>query len=113
MDAERMVAQRLMDETGIKAVLDVPADRPSEFISVAQTGSSRSGCINRVQLVAQSWAKTRRRAAEIAEVVEHAVPSLMDEECVFEATCEGTYRWDDPDSRQRRYQTNVNVTICE
>ena len=84
MDVERMVAQRLMDETGIKAVLDVPADRPSEFISVSQTGSSRSGCINRVQLVAQSWAKTRRRAAEI-----------------------------DPDSRQRRYQTNVNVTICE
>lgn len=58
MDVERMVAQRLMDETGIKAVLDVPADRPSEFISVSQTGSSRSGCINRVQLVAQSWAKT-------------------------------------------------------
>lgn len=78
MDVERMVAQRLMDETGIKAVLDVPADRPSEFISVSQTGSSRSGCINRVQLVAQSWAKTRRRAAEIAEAVEHAVSSLMD-----------------------------------
>ena len=95
MDVERMVAQRLMDETGIKAVLDVPADRPSEFISVSQTGSSRSGCINRVQLVAQSWAKTRSRAAEIA------------------ATCGDTYRWDDPDSRQRRYQTNVNVTICE
>lgn len=113
MDAERMVAQRLMDETGIKAVTDVPADRPSEFISVSQTGSSRNGCINRVKLVAQSWAKTRRRAAEIAEAVEHAVPSLMDEECVFEATCEGTYRWDDTDSRQRRYQTNVNVTICE
>ena len=36
MDVERMVAQRLMDETGIKAVLDVPADRPSEFISVSQ-----------------------------------------------------------------------------
>lgn len=113
MDVERMVAQRLMDETGIEAVLDVPADTPSEFISVSQTGSSRSGCINRVQLVAQSWAKTRRRAAEIAEAVEHAVPSLMDEECVFEATCGDTYRWDDPDSRQRRYQTNVNVTICE
>ena len=43
MDVERMVAQRLMDETGIKAVLEVPADRPSEFISVSQTGSSRSG----------------------------------------------------------------------
>ena len=63
MDVERMVAQRLMDETGIEAVLDVPADRPSEFISVSQTGSSRSGCINRVQLVAQSWAKTLRRSA--------------------------------------------------
>lgn len=113
MDAERMVAQRLMDETGIKAVTDVPAPRPDEFISVSQTGSSRSACINRVKLVVQSWAKTRRRAAEVADAVEHAVPTLMDEECVFEATCEGTYRWDDPDSRQRRYQTNVNVTICE
>lgn len=112
MDVERMVAQRLMDETGIEAVLDVPADRPSEFISVSQTDLAAAAA-STVQLVAQSWAKTRRRAAEIAEAVEHAVPSLMDEECVFEATCGDTYRWDDPDSRQRRYQTNVNVTICE
>lgn len=113
MDVERMVAQRLMDETGIEAVLDVPADRPSEFISVSQTGSSRSGCINRVQLVAQSWAKTRRRAAEIAEAVEHAVPSLMDEECVFEANVRRHVPLGRPRQPPAPIPTNVNVTICE
>ena len=40
MDIERVAAQRLMDATGIKAVLEVPKRRPSEFISVEMTGGS-------------------------------------------------------------------------
>lgn len=114
MDVERVVAQRLMGATGIKAVLEVPEDRPTEFISVEMTGGTRERlCIQHASLAVQSWAQTRQRAAEIARLVEHAAPGLTEEPNIFRAVANGTYRWPDPDSRQARYQTNVELTICE
>ena len=113
MDVERMAAKRLMDATGIKVLLDVPADRPEEFATVELTGGSGDRFMRRAVLAVQSWAATRRRAAEMAMAVEAAVPSLMDEQNVFRAVANGSYRWPDPDSGQPRYQTTVELTICE
>jgi hypothetical protein len=113
MDVERIVAKRLMDATGIKAVLEVPAERPAEFISVEIDNGSGNRFIRDASLSVQSWAKTRRRAAEMASLVEKAVPDLVDEQNIFRAVAEGSYRWPDPDSGQARYQTNVELTICE
>ncbi len=113
MDVERVVARRLMDATGVKAVLEVPEDRPREFISVELTGSGPGLYPKTCSLAVQSWAETRRRAAEIAGLVEQAVYGLADEPNVFKAYPDGTYRWPDPDSRQERYQTNAELTICE
>lgn len=114
MDLERVVAQRLMGATGIKAVLEVPEDRPEEFISVEMTGGTRERlCIQHASLAVQSWAQTRQRAAEIARLVEQSTPGLTEEPNIFRAVANGTYRWPDPESRQARYQTNVELTICE
>lgn len=113
MDVERIAAKRLMDETGVKAVLEVPNPRPDEFISVEMTGGSGDRFMRGASLAVQSWAKTRKRAAEIAGLVEEAVPSIADEPNVFRAVTNGTYRWPDPDSGHERYQTNVEITVCE
>lgn len=113
MDVERVVAQRLMGATGIKAVLEVPEERPDEFISVEMTGGTGDRFIRQASLAVQSWAQTRQRAAEIARLVEQATPCLTEEPNIFRAVANGTYRWPDPDSRQARYQTNVELTICE
>lgn len=114
MDVERVVAQRLMGATGIRAVLEVPEERPDEFISVEMTGGTREQmCIQHASLAVQSWAQTRQRAAEISRLVEQAMPGLAEEQNIFRAVANGTYRWPDPDSGQARYQTNVELTICE
>ena len=113
MDVERAVAKRLMDSIGIKAVLEVPDERPDELISVELTGGNAGRFIKRLTLAVQSWAQSRRRAAEIAALVEQAVYDLADEPNIFSATPSGTYRWPDPDSGQDRYQTTVELTICE
>lgn len=113
MDIERVAAKRLMDSTGIKAVLEVANPRPEEFISVEMTGGSGDMFMRTASLAVQSWAKTRERAAEIARLVEAAVPDIADETNVFRAVADGTYRWPDPDSGHERYQTNVELTICE
>ena len=114
MDVERAVAQRLMDATGITAVLEVPEERPDEFISVEMTGGTGDRFIRGASLAVQSWAQTRRRAAEIARMVEQAVPAIPDaEQNVVRAVATGSYRRPDPESGQPRYQTNVELTICE
>lgn len=113
MDVERVVAERLAASTGIEAVLEVPDPRPDEFLSVELTGGSGDRFLRAASLAVQSWAATRRRAAEVAAMVELAVPDLADEPNIFEAVPDGTYRWPDPESSHERYQTNVELTICE
>lgn len=113
MDVERMAAERLMEATGVKAVLEVPDRRPDEFISVELVSGAGGRFVKSMTLAVQSWAATRRRAAEIAGAVAGAIPSLLDEENVFDAYDGGTYRWPDPDSNQERYQTAIVLTICE
>ena len=97
MDIERVAAQRLMDATGIKAVLEVPKSRPSEFISVEMTGGSGDRFMRTASLAVHS----------------RATPDIADEPNVFRAVANGSYRWPDPDSGHERYQTNVELTVCE
>lgn len=112
MDIERVVAKRIMDETGIKTVLEVPATRPDEFVSVEMTGGTNGRFMQTAILAIQTWATTRRRAAEMAVAVQHAVFNLTDEQNIFKATPGGAYRYPDPDSKSERYQINVDLTLC-
>lgn len=114
MDVERVAAQMLKKALKVPVYLEVPEDRPDEFVTVELTGSSNEGgFVLLASLAVQSWAATRRRAAEIARAVASAVPSIADEPNVFKAECDGWYRWPDPDSGSPRYQTNVELAICE
>lgn len=113
MDIERFVAERLMDTTGIKTVLEVPEIRPGEFVSVQRTGGPEKVFSDHPTLAVQSWAKTRRRASEMARSVNNALKGLMALDCVFAVDIEKTYRWPDPESGHERYQTVVNMTIYE
>ena len=98
MDIERVVAQRLMHATGIKCVPDVRARDPMSFVQVTLAATSATRFIQSPRVLATSWAKTRRRAREIAEAVERACSAIEDEPNVFSAVPDGTYRWDDPDT---------------
>lgn len=114
MDVERTVAKRLADATGLRFYLDVPAERPEEFATVELTGGTGDRFTRSAVLAVQSWAATRWRAAEMARAIAEAVPSLADDEQnIFRAVANGSYRWPDPESGHPRYQTTVELTICE
>lgn len=114
-DVEAVAARLLAAATGVRCVLEVPPERPSELISVELTGASSDalGVRTEALLAVQSWAPTRRRAREIASAVEAAVPGLAGAPEVFAARAAGTYRFPDPASRSPRYQTTVELVICE
>ena len=112
MDAEAVVARRLMEAIGVRAYPEVPSDKPGEFITVEQTGSSE-GSVSRVSLAVQAWAQTRKRAREIAEAAKAAVCDLDEVDNIFNPEAESVYRYPDPDSRMARYQLGAVIRICE
>lgn len=113
MDVERTVASRISASIGVDAYLEVPRERPDEFVTVELSSTSGGRFVREAVLAVQSWAATRRRAAEIASLVESAVYNLVDEPEIFDAVPANTYRWPDEESRRERYQTTVELTICE
>lgn len=113
MDEERVCVERVMAATGIKCTVDVPGKRPDEFVQFSLTATDGGRFTRKSRIAATSWAKTRKRAREIAGMVERACQSIEEEPNVFSATPDGTYRWDDPETGTPRYQTNINLKICE
>ena len=79
MDVERTVASRISASIGVDAYLEVPRERPDEFVTVELSSTSGGRFVREAVLAVQSWAATRRRAAEIASLVESAVYNLVDE----------------------------------
>lgn len=112
-DVERLVASALAELTGYECVLEVPDPRPTEFVSVELTGGSGQHFAREPTLAVQAWAPTRKRASEMAMDVEAACLRLVSLPQVFRAVPSGTYRFPDPDSGQARYQTTLELTICD
>lgn len=113
MDIERTVAEAIQTAVKIPCRLEVPEDRPEEFVTVTLAATSADRFMSTARLEAQSWAKTRKRAKDIAGAVEAACESVEYEPNVFSCVPDGTYRWDDPETGTPRYQVNINVRICE
>lgn len=113
LDVERVVAEFLLEKTDIPVYLEVPKDRPSEFITVEQTSTGGTRFAKIVYLAVQSWAETRKLAEEISEMVEEAVFELDEIPNFFNPNATQTYRFPDPASKQQRYQTTVELMVCE
>lgn len=118
MDVERVVASRLSGATGVPAYVEMPpgdAD-PGDLIVVERTGGG-GGPLEEVRLDVDCWSTRegggRRRAAEIADAVAAAVPSLDGEPDVFGPTVANRYRMNDPDTRRPRYVVQVELRVCE
>lgn len=116
MDVEAMVARRLAEATGLPAFLEVPAepDMPDEFLTVEQTGGGGT-YMDAVRLDVDCWAlpKRRKRAKELALLVQAAVPDLDEEPNVFHPAVENVYRMNDPDTGRARYVVQVQLWVCE
>lgn len=113
MDVERVVAKALMESTGFKTFVEVPIERPDEFITVELTGTGGNRFARSCFFAIQSWAQTRKDAEALSELVEDAIYDLDEHPNLFNPMATGTYRFPDPDSNQSRYQTNLELMLCE
>lgn len=113
MDIEAETARFIARKVGVRALTEVPSQRPDEFVTVEVTGGESGRFPTRVSLAVQAWAQTRARALEIAIECERALWDLDELENVFNPSAEYPYRFPDPDSRTPRYQLGARLYICE
>lgn len=109
-DIEQALVGWLPDKVGAPCFAEVPGDRPGRFVTVERTGGEASLGVDRPSLAVQAWGATSAEASELAIAVRDAL--VLDswelpEVCRCSVT--SIYRFPDPDSRQSRYQLDVEA----
>lgn len=109
-DIEECLKNWLAEKTGCPCFADVPSDRPEQFITIERTGGEASLGKDEPLLAVQTWAPTRADASALALRTRNA---LVLQACeilqILKCNVTSIYNFPDPDSRQARYQLDVEL----
>ena len=113
MDVEATVAKYLASACGIACYVVIPTERPEEFAFIEITSTSGNRFKRDYNLAVQAWAKTRKRACELAGKLADVAQDLDEETNIFSPNAEPAYSYADPNSKSARYQFVLHLTVCE
>lgn len=109
-DIEQALVEWLPDKLGVPCSAEVPDPRPDAFVTVERTGGGSSLGVDRPFLAVQAWGASAAEASELALSARDAlVLDSWEIPEVCRCTVSGVYRFPDPDSRQARYQLDVEA----
>lgn len=98
----------LKNTCGVPVSALVPANRPTEFITIERTGGTAQLGKDAPNLAIQCWAQSELNAYTLALAVREAMLTSwqkIDQICRIEIG--SIYSFPDPDSAQRRYQVDA------
>lgn len=109
-DVEQALIEWIPAKVGAPCYAEVPDPRPAEFVTVERTGGETSLGVDRPKLAVQAWGDTPALASALAGRLRLAL-ALESWEIPEVCRCRvpSTYRFPDPDSRQARYQLDVDM----
>lgn len=109
-DVEECLINWLTEKTGYPCYAEVPGNRPERFITIERTGGEASLGKDEPLLAVQTWGPTRAEASALALRVRNV---LVLEACdilqILKCDVSSIYNFPDPDSRQARYQLDVEL----
>lgn len=111
---EAVLVAWLRDE-GYAAYTDVPANRPERFVTVERQGGGTENMVDLPSVTVQTWGRTRAEAEADGQAIKRLVERATAEGTLPPGvytmrTNAGPYAFDDPDSRERRYQTLYDIS---
>jgi hypothetical protein len=96
---------------GHEAYANVPADPPTEFVTVERTGGSVTDLVDHPSLAIQCWSATDETAERLANVVRAQIVTGVRPPGVTRIDVNsGPYRFYDEYTRCPRYQMALNAT---
>lgn len=91
---------------------EIPADRPSSFVTVERTGGQRTQVMDYPTFAVQCWAGSRAEAADFAELVrDRLVRGFALHPRVASCDVASLYNFPDLESGQARYQLTVTAVV--
>lgn len=109
-DMEQALVEWLPGKVGAPCFAEVPGERPGMFVTVERTGGESSLGVDRPNLAVQAWGTTSAEASGLAMAVRDAlVLGSWEIPEVCRCSVASIYRYPDPDSRQSRYQLDVEA----
>lgn len=109
MAVEVLAVDHLNEVGDVEAFMDVPADRPGEFITVERVGGPEGRILGAPLLAVQVWAGARWRAAELAKTYSDIIRRMETLPWVGRVAISSVTNFPDPDSRTARYQLTVEL----
>ncbi len=111
MNVETLLVQAFNAHAQLpEAFMDVPAKRPTRFITVERAGGDRVDVRDRPLVSIQVWDKSRYEASELATVVAEFTRTLaLTHPRVARVSIESVYNNPDPASEAPRYQVNASI----
>ena len=99
-------------QTGIypPVYMEYPTDPPESFVVLRKTDSGREDMLDTAMFVADSYAPSLLKAAELNEQVKSAMDSLVTLSNVNASIRGGDYPFPDERNKRYRYQAVYNVT---
>lgn len=98
----------LSSALGVPTSSTVPAERPSQFVTVERTGGGYSLGKDSPNLAVQCWAETEMDAYALALMAREVLRNMREtvaEVCAVDVN--SIYSFPDPDSRSYRYQLDA------
>ena len=109
-DVEQALIEWLPGKVGFPCYAEPPGDRPGRFVTVERTGGETSLGVDRPLVAVQAWGASRADASGLAAAVRDAL--VLDSWEIAEVCrcrVSSSYSFPDPDSRQARYQLDVEM----
>lgn len=115
INAEALLVSALGGVAGLPTVhADIPATRPSKFITVERVGGGLADVRDLPLVAVQCWANSRYNASELAADVAHELRQLaLTHPDIARVGIESIVNFPDPDSKQARYQVTASLVTKE
>lgn len=109
MNVEALAVDYFNGVGALEAFMDVPEDRPAEFLTVERVGGPEGRVLGSPMFAVQVWAEVRWRAAELADGVAVLARGMEVLPWVGRASVSSVVNFPDPDSDSPRYQITVEL----
>ncbi len=100
----------IQKELNIPCYVEVPKDRPEQFITIERTGGSSNLGVDRPIIAVQTWAESASSVYDLTIETNKALLNLAETiPSVCKADVTSFYNFPDPDSKMKRYQLNLEL----
>lgn len=107
---EKIILNYLNSKLAVPVVMEEPADKPSSFVVIQKTGSSRVNYIFSATIAIQSYGESLLKAAELNEAVKNAMFGIPEVAEVASVRLNSDYNFTDSSTKKYRYQAVFEIT---